>query len=313
MKPLCLFALLTFTAGAQDLGGDLTLHRLLIEGEVWKPVVEGLTFADGPATDVDGNFYFSDLRGAGVGVYRISKDGKKTQLSAEGVSGIKVAPDGRLVCCQGVKKRIIAIGIQDGQPNSGALPIEELATGVQPNDLAVSARGFVYFTETGKSQVTLLDLKNKQTRAVDTGINAPNGIALSPDGGTLAVSDSRGGNTWTFRVESDGALTAKTPYMTMRRPIDAKGEFKFNEPPPLVAESRGDGMCTDTIGRCYVTSALGVQVFDPTGRECGLLPKPQANQPLTSCAMAGEFLYVTNGDKIYRRKVQAQSWAIAPK
>jgi sugar lactone lactonase YvrE len=72
-------------------------------------------------------------------------------------------------------------------------------------------------------------------------------------------------------------------------------------------------MCTDTTGRFFVTSALGVQVFDPTGRECGLLPKPQANQPLTSCAMAGEYLYVTNGDKIFRRKVQAKSWAVAPK
>src|SRR5215203_2836053 len=163
MKPLCLLAVLTFPACGQDLGGDLTLHRLLIEGEGWNPVVEGLTFADGPATDADWNFYFSDLRGAGTGVYRISLDGRKTQLSGEGVSGIKVAPDGRLVCCQGAKKRIIAIGVKDGQPNTGALPIEELATEVQPNDLAVSARGFVYFTETGKSQVTLLDLNTKQT------------------------------------------------------------------------------------------------------------------------------------------------------
>jgi enterochelin esterase family protein len=38
------------------------------------------------------------------------------------------------------------------------------------------------------------------------------------------------------------------------------------------------------------------------------LPKPQLDKPLTSCALAGpqrEYLYVTNGDKIFRRKVQA--------
>jgi hypothetical protein len=37
-------------------------------------------------------------------------------------------------------------------------------------------------------------------------------------------------------------------------------------------------------------------------------PKPQKNKLLTSCTLAGpsgEFLYVTNGDKIFRRKVQA--------
>ena len=67
-------------------------------------------------------------------------------------------------------------------------------------------------------------------------------------------------------------------------------------------------MTTDAAGRYYVTSALGVQVFDPTGRMCGVLPKPQLDKPLTSCALAGpglSYLYITNGDKIYRRKVQA--------
>ncbi len=313
MKPLCLLLVaLAAPILAQDLAGDLTLHRLLIEGENWKPVAEGLTFADGPATDSQGNFYFSDMRGPAAGIFRIAPDGTKTQLSAEGVSGLKWAPDGRLICCQGAKKRVIAIG-GGNSFGSGTLPVEELATDVQPNDLAVSAAGFAYITETAKKQVTILNLKTRETRIGDTGITAPNGIALSPDGSTLAVSDSRGGNTWAFRVEADGSLSGKAPYMTMRRPIDGKGEFKFGEPPPLVVESRGDGMCTDTIGRFYVTSALGVQVFDPTGRECGLLPKPQPAQPLTSCTIAGEFLYVTNGDKIFRRKVQAKSWAVWPK
>jgi enterochelin esterase family protein len=39
-----------------------------------------------------------------------------------------------------------------------------------------------------------------------------------------------------------------------------------------------------------------------------VLPKPQPEKPLTSCTLSGEkreYLYVTNGDKIYRRKVQA--------
>lgn len=312
MKSLALLAALALPALAQDLGGDLTLHRLLIEGEGWKPVAEGLTFADGPATDTQGNFYFSDMRGAAAGIYRIGVDGQKTRISSEGVSGLKWAPDGRLICCQGAKKRVIAIAVQGAA--AGAEPaIEELATDVQPNDLAVTAGGLVYFTETGKKQVSVLDLKTKQVRAADTGITAPNGIALSPDGGTLAVSDSRGGNVWAFRIEPDGTLTGKAPYMTMRLPVDGAGEFKFNEPPPFKPASGGDGMCTDTIGRFYVTSHLGVQVFDPTGRACGVLPKPQPDQPLTSCAVAGEHLYVTNGNKIFRRKVQAQSWALWPK
>ncbi len=80
---------------------------------------------------------------------------------------------------------------------------------------------------------------------------------------------------------------AKMPTMTLRLPIDPDGEFKFNQPPPYLSASRGDGMAIDKAGRYYVTSALGIQIFDPTGRLCGVLPKPDPTQPLTSCILAG--------------------------
>ncbi len=319
-----------------DLGGDMTLHRLLIEGEGWQPVVEDLAFCDGPMSDAEGNFYFSDMKGDGVGIYKISPDGKKTKLSSEGVSGLKLGPDGRLYACQGSKKRLIAIDLKTGA-------IDELATDVQPNDLVVDSKGHIYFTHTGKKEIVFVDAKTKERRVVDAtliefvgemkrvhidtnkgynpkadpetkggtvvhGINAPNGITLSPDQGTLAVSDYKGANVWTFRVNADGSLDAKMPYMTMRLPIDPKGEFKMAEPPPYNPASGGDGMCSDEQGRYFVATTLGVQVFDPTGRMCGVITRPQLDKPLTSCALSGEgraYLYVTNGDKIFRRKVQA--------
>ena len=301
MRLLPFLALFAFAAHAQDLGGDLTLHRLLIDGEDWQLVAEGLGFADGPMTDAEGNFLYCDMRGDNAGIYKIALDGTKTKLSDESVSGMKLGPDGRLYCCQGAKKRVIAIDLATKQ-------VEVLTEDVQPNDLAMSHRGHLYFTETGKKQVTFLDAKTKEKRVADTGITKPNGIALSPDQGTLAVSDMGGEFTWTFRVEADGSLGAKAPYMTMRLPIDPEGKFETAKPPPYKPASGGDGMTSDTTGRYYVTSALGVQVFDPTGRMCGVLPKPQADKPLTSCALAGPglaYLYVTNGDKIFRRKVQA--------
>ncbi len=282
-----------------DLGGDMTLHRLLIDGEDWQLVAENLGFADGPTTDAEGNFYFSDMKAPGI--FQIAKNGTKTKLIDELASGLKFGADGKLYACQGAKKRLIAIDLTNNK-------IEVVAEDVQPNDLAVSFDGHIYFTETGKKQITWIKAKTREKVAADVGIAAPNGITLSPDQGTLAVSEHQGEFVWTFRVEPDGSLTAKTPYMTLRRPIDPAGEFKFHEPPPLKKASSGDGMTSDLLGRYYVTSALGVQVFDPTGRLCGVLPKPQPDKPLTSCAFSGEkreYLYVTNGDRIYRRKVQA--------
>src|SRR5262249_38749708 len=142
------------SAHAQDLGGDLTLHRLLIDGENWALVAEGLGFADGPCTDADGNFYFSDLKANAI--YKIALDGTKTKLLDEPGSGLKWGPDGRLYACQGSKKRLVAFDVSGNNPAP-----DVLAEDVQPNDLAVSARGQIFFTETGKKQVVFVDAKTK--------------------------------------------------------------------------------------------------------------------------------------------------------
>jgi enterochelin esterase family protein len=102
--------------------------------------------------------------------------------------------------------------------------------------------------------------------------------------------------------------------MSMRRPIDPKGEFKSQQPPPYLAAANGDGMTTDEQGRYYVTSALGIQVFDPTGRLCGVLAKARAGVGEVSCVLSGpgrSYLYVGAGTAIYRRKVQATGVAPA--
>jgi enterochelin esterase family protein len=290
-----------------DLGGDLTLHRLLIEGEGWKPVVENIGFGDALATDDAGNFYFCDMRGTAPGLYKIALDGTKTKLSDEVVSGLKFGPDGRFYACQGAKKRLVAI-----TPATGA--VEVIATDVQPNDLVVTASGHLYFTHTAKKEIGHVVLATKTLRTAAGGIANPNGITLSPDQGTLAVSEHRGGAVWTFRINADGSLDAGAPTMAMRRPIDPKGEFKSQQPPPYLAGASGDGMTTDEQGRFYVTTALGIQVFDPTGRLCGVLAKARAGVGEVSCVLSGPgrgYLYVGAGTTIYRRKVQATGVALA--
>lgn len=286
----------------QDLGGDLSLHRLLIEGKSWEPVAQGLGFGDGPCSDAAGNFFYSDLKANEI--WKVALDGTKTKVLSEGASGLKFGPDGRLYACQPGQKRVVAI---DLSKTDGAIQV--LADNVQPNDLVVSRQGQLYFTETGKKQITRIDLQSGKLSVADEGITAPNGITLSPDQGTLVVSDYRGQHLFFFQVKANGELAAKSTPATMRRPIDPKGEFKFNEPPPYQVAAGGDGMISDEQGRFYVATTLGVQVFDAGGRECGLLPKPLADKPLTSCTLAGAeraFLYITNGDQIFRRQVQAR-------
>ena len=200
-----------------DLGGDLTLLNLLISGESWELVADNLGFADALCSDRAGNLYFCDMRAPAV--IRINAaDGTKTEIAKESVSGLEFNPDGSLLyACQGSKNRVISI-----KPATGE--VKTVAEGVKPNDLAVTRDGFILFTDTGKSQVTRINPQTGEVIAVDTGITRPNGIALSNDGGTLAVSDYGGTHTWTFRVNDRAVLDAKMPTMPMRLAIEPKGE-----------------------------------------------------------------------------------------
>ena len=269
---------------------DMALSDILVAGESWQVMSEGHAFTDAACADAAGNFYFSDVSKGG-GIMKISPDGKVSVHFADTpkVSGLKFGPDGRLYACAGATKQVLVFD------TAGKMSV--LASDVQPNDLVVTKKGWVYFTETGKKQVTSIDPQGKVS-AADVGIAKPNGIALSPNQDSLGISDYGGSNVYVFRIETDGSLTAKSPYMTLRLPFGK-------------AESLGDGMTTDAVGRWYVTSAEGVQIFDPTGRMSGVLAKPQ-NKGAVSVALAGtnmEYLYLCCADKVYRRKTQAHGVA----
>ncbi len=82
----CAAAALTICSQAQDLAGDLTLHRLLIPGEDWQLVVDKQGFVDAPCAGDDDNFYFSDMRSE-QGVFRVRPDGTvEPFVKAKGVS-----------------------------------------------------------------------------------------------------------------------------------------------------------------------------------------------------------------------------------
>ncbi len=59
----------------------------------------------------------------------------------------------------------------------------------------------------------------------------------------------------------------------------------------------------------YAATPLGVQVFDPTGRLCGII-LPPAKEEMTAITIGGkdaDQLFVACGDKIYSRKIQGKA------
>ena len=268
------------------LAQDMRLADVLQEGQGWELVAEGFTFTEGPAVDLKGNLYFTDVfRGK---IYRINEPGKAEVFVEQsfGTNGLMFGPDGRLYGCQNGNKRIVAYD-SAGQET----PIAEE---VKSNDLVVTRSGGIYFTDPENKKVWYIPPQGEK-RVVDQGLGFPNGIILWPDQGTLVVADMKGANLWAYRIESDGSLQFKQPYYTMQLPAGK-------------TESGADGMTIDAAGRLYVATQVGLQMFDPTGRLGGVIAKPQ-NAWLSNVTFAGpdlDTLYVTCTNKVYKRKVQAR-------
>ena len=228
-------------------------------------------------------------------LYKVSANGKPEKwFEGPKISGMKFGPDGILYAAtQGgvtgtnVPKKIIAI-------DPATKKTTDLGSRVNPNDLVVSKKGIIYYTDTGTGQVMALptDANNiGRPRVVAGGINKPNGIGLTPNGKFLVVSEYGGTNVWSFMVGGDGGLTSGERYMDLRAPTSR-------------ADSGGDGMIVDASGRPFITSHVGIQYFDPQGRLGGVIAKP-SEKGIVSAAFAGpakEYLYVCATDKIFRRK-----------
>ena len=278
-----------------NLGGDEALSKVLPNGGQpgdWELVGQGYGFTDAACGDADGTFYFSDL-GAGI-LYRVGSDGSPAVWLEKGpkISGLKFGPDGRLYAAtQGGgadhRQKIVAI-------DPVTKEITDVAVDVEPNDLIVSQSGFIYFTDTGAGEVVRVPITARgmsRPPAIARGIRQPNGISLSADQRQVLVSEYGGTNVWSFLVTATGELRGGERNMELRTP-------------PGKADSGGDGMTTDTAGRSYVTSHLGIQMFDGGGRMGGIISRPQ-DKGTVSCAFAGPdraYLYVCSSDKVYRRK-----------
>jgi len=279
-----------------NLGGDEALSKVLADGGQpgdWELIGQGYGFTDAACGDAEGNFYFSDLPKATL--YRVAANETKPVVWLEGgpkVSGMKFGADGLLYAAtqgQGTNnaKQIVVI-------DPATKRIEVVATGVQPNDLIVSKAGWVYFTDTGAGQVVGVPTSARnmaRPHAVAGGINKPNGIGLAPDQRQLIVSEYGGTNAWTFLIADDGTLRGGEKNLELRPPVGKP-------------DSGGDGLTTDKQGRSWITSHLGIQMFDATGRMGGIVSRPQ-EKGTVSCAFAGPdraWLYACSSDKVYRRK-----------
>jgi len=265
---------------------DLPLSMILLDGEKWELVSADHTFTEGPAVNAAGEVFFTDVPKSEI--YKVDLAGKVTLWSDQTnrTAGAIMGP-GDVLYGASIGGGAIVKFDATGQPTP-------IVSDIVCNDLVVNGMGGVYFTDHKNKKVWHVSPQGK-LQQVDQNMTSPNGIILWPDQKQLIVSNTKGSELWAYRIEADGSLSYKQAYSTMRLPV---GE----------TESGADGMTVDVVGRLYVCTHEGVQVFDTQGRLSGIIAKPQ-QKFLSNICFGGknlDTLYVTTVDKVYRRKLNTQ-------
>jgi sugar lactone lactonase YvrE len=267
------------------------LSDLLIPGEDWQLIGEGYRFTEGPAANAKGEVYYQDIPAAKT--YKVDVKGQLTVLNidAKKASGTQFGPNGDRYTLAGATRQLLRYD------EAGKETV--FADNISGNDLAVANNGNIYITSpngTNPSSKIYLVRPNGQKEVVDSGLRFANGIALTPDQTELLVTESATHWVWIYAIQSDGTLTYKQRFGWLHVPDEEDNAWP-------------DGLRCDTAGRVFVATRLGIQVLDQLGRVNAIIPAPPSNGQTSNVYFGGpafDILYVTAGDKVFRRRLKTK-------
>ncbi len=259
-------------------------------------------FTEGPASDVNGNLYFSDITANKI--YKWSTDGKLTVFleNAGGVNGLFFDGKGNLIACQGVNGRVVYID-SPGKITVLADKYNNKAFN-EPNDLWIDTKGGVYFSDPlymksslvqdGEHVYYITPKRDNIVRVVSDMVR-PNGIIGGADGKTLYVADHGAGYTYKYTINENGNLSDKT----------------------LFASSGSDGMTIDSEGNIYLTNQNGVEVYNSSGSLIETITLPStadaSEEPTNVCfgGKDGKTLFITAKSAVYSVAMRVKGVAVS--
>ncbi|TWU26952.1 Gluconolactonase precursor [Novipirellula galeiformis] len=260
-------------------------------------VKDGFQFTEGPAWDESGILYFSDI--PNTAIHRVHADGTVDVFTLESkhTNGIVVAADGRILACQ-MDGQVVVYDKNDASATVLANAYEGKRFNA-PNDLVIDKQGGIYFTDPLYRAPTPLPqgiqavyyiANNGDVTRVTAGIDAPNGIGLSPDGKKLYVCPSKQAEMLVYDVLSDGKLSDGKMFCRLTQPQGKR-------------DTGADGITLDVQGNVYITTHLGVEIFSPAGKSVGLVRFPHQPANVTFGGADRKTMYVTARGAVYRVKM----------
>jgi enterochelin esterase family protein len=264
----------------------MPLSQILSPGDNWRRVAQDCSAISCLIGDGRGNLYVADPKTRLI--LHIDPEGNRRIFArtSSPVTGLAMHSTGDLLAAQPDARRIVRIDAKGTETAIVTdLVVQQLATGA--GDLLLGATN-------GK----LLRLVGNASRELGR-VEKPMGLALWSDFGTVVVSDAADQSIRAFRLNAEGRIDAGERYY---RP--------FVEREQALAPA---GLTLDRDGRLYAATRCGIQVFDPTGRLCGVLARP-SRSPATGVAFGGkelDQLYAAFGSELFVRKVLSRGLAAA--
>jgi len=274
------------------------------EGPLWDAKNKVLLFSDIPRNVV---MQWHADKGVSRFLERSGYTGAAPFTGREpGSNGLTFDPQGRLTLCQHGDRRV------SRRENDGT--IVALATSYEgkrlnsPNDLVYDREGNLYFTDppyglpgTFKDPTKELPFQGVYRVARDGKITlvardleAPNGLAFTPDYKTLYVANSQSNAPiWkAYKVQADGSLDQGRQF------AEASAYWKQGEGVP-------DGMKVDVHGNVFATGPGGVHVFTPDGQRLGriITDVPTSN---VGFGEDGSTLFITANHRVLRLRTRTQ-------
>jgi gluconolactonase len=284
MKPFPVLLASSFCA-VQLLAGE---SQIIAAGATLQKLAGDFIFTEGPASDKEGNVFFTDQPNDRIMKWSIEGKLSTFMHPCGRANGLCFDSTGNLWACADEKNELWSIDMTGHQTVVLKDYQGKLYNG--PNDLWFRPDGGLYFTDPyykrpywkrgAKEQeehVYFLAPDHKTVTRVIEDLKQPNGIIGTSDNKTLYVADIGAGKTYRYSIQQDGALKDKK----------------------LFCELGSDGMTIDNQGNVYLTGK-GVSVFDPSGKKIEQIDVPE---PWTANVCFGgkdkQTLFITASKGIY--------------
>ena len=295
---------------------DPRFDRLVARDVLVEPIADGLDWVEGPVwREQTGDLLFSNIpknavmrwrSDAGLSVF-LQPSGYTGQTPFSGPepgsNGLTLDAEGRLVLCEHGDRRVTRL-----EPDGTKIVLADRFEGKRlnsPNDAVFGPDGALYFTDppfglpkSFEDPTKELPFQGVYRRAADgtltalvRELRAPNGIAFSPNGQTMYISNAdRSHAIWmAYEVLEGGRV--------------GRGRL-FASAQAFVAGRPGapDGLKVDRAGNLFAAGPGGIYVFAADGSHLGTI---LLNQPTGNCAWGedGSTLFITSNKTVYRARL----------